>query len=88
MLLGMNGSTDIEIEAIEDVLTVPVEAVLDEAGKSYVFLSENGKAKKVEVTPGRLTDTRAEITSGIKAGDNIIVSGIGNLKDGATIRVK
>lgn len=88
VLLGMNGSTDIEIEAIEGVLTVPVEAVLDEAGKSYVFLSENGKAKRVEVTVGRLTDTRAEIMSGIKAGDNIIVSGIGNLKDGATIRVK
>lgn len=88
VLLGMNGSADIEIESVAGALTVPVEAVLDEAGKSYVFIAENGKAKRVEVTTGRLTDTRAEILSGISEGANVIVSGIGDLKDGAAIRVK
>ncbi len=88
LLLGMNGSVDIEIESVDGVLTVPVESVLDEGGKSYVFLAENGKAKKVEVTTGRLTDTRAEIMSGISEGADIIVTGIGDLQDGAKIRVK
>lgn len=88
LFLGMNGSTDIEIESIAGALTVPVEAVLDESGKSYVFVAENGKAKRVEVTTGRLTDTRAEIMSGLSEGANVIVSGIGDLKDGAAIRVK
>ncbi len=87
-LLGMNGSTDIEVESIDGALTVPAEAVLDEAGKSYVYIAENGKAKKVEVTTGRLTDTRAEILSGITEGANVIVTGIGDLKDGVAIRVK
>lgn len=88
VLLGMNGSADIEIDSISDALTVPIEAVLDEVGKSYVFIAENGKAKKVEVTTGQLTDTRAQVVSGISEGANVIVSGISGLKDGATIRVK
>ncbi|PKL74124.1 MAG: efflux transporter periplasmic adaptor subunit, partial [Candidatus Melainabacteria bacterium HGW-Melainabacteria-1] len=83
-----NGSVDIEIESVDGVLTVPVESVLDEGGKSYVFIAENGRAKKVEITTGRLTDTRAEVMSGISEGADIIVSGIGDLQDGANIRVK
>jgi HlyD family secretion protein len=88
VLLGMNGSVDIEIESIGNAVTVPVEAVLDEAGKSYVFLAVDGKAVRTEVTTGRTTDTRAEVLTGVKAGDNVIVTGIGDLKDGVTIRVK
>jgi len=88
VLLGMNGSVDIEVESIGDAVTVPVEAVLDEAGKSYVYLVQDGKAVRTEVTTGRTTDTRAEVLSGVAAGDDVIVTGIGDLKDGAAVRVK
>lgn len=88
LLLGMNGSVDIEIESVDDALTVPAEAVLDEGGKTFVFIAEDGKAKRVEVVTGRLTDTRAEILSGLSDEADVIVTGIGDLKDGATIRVK
>ncbi|KAF0207927.1 MAG: RND family efflux transporter MFP [Actinobacteria bacterium] len=88
VLLGMNGSVDIEVESIGEAVTVPVEAVLDEGGKSYLFLAQGGKAVRTEVTTGRTTDTRAEVLTGLKAGDEVIVTGIGSLKDGVAIRVK
>lgn len=88
VLLGMNGSVDIEVESIGEAVTVPVEAVLDENGKSYVFLAKDGKAIRTEVTTGRTTDTRAEVLSGVKGGDGVIVTGIGDLKDGVAVRVK
>lgn len=88
VLLGMNGSVDIVVESIGEAVTVPVEAVLDESGKSYVYLALDGKAVRTEVTTGRTTDTRAEVLSGVAAGDDVIVTGIGDLKDGAAVRVK
>jgi len=88
VLLGMNGSVDIVVESIGEAVTVPVEAVLDDGGKSYVFLVQDGKAVRTEVTTGRTTDTRAEVLSGVSAGDDVIVTGIGDLKDGVAVRVK
>jgi len=88
VLLGMNGSVDIEVESIDEAVTVPVEAVLDEGGKSYVFLARDGMAVRTEITTGRTTDTRSEVLSGVDAGDDVIVTGIGDLEDGAAVRVK
>lgn len=87
-LLGMNGSVDFEIESIGEAVTVPVEAVLDEGGADYVYVVRDGKAARVQVKTGRLTDTRAEILSGIKEGDQVVVTGLTDLKDGDTVKVK
>jgi HlyD family secretion protein len=88
LLLGMSGSVDIEVNAVPDALTVPIESILDESGKKYVFVIEAGKVRKVEVTTGSLTDTRAQIIKGLKDGDTVATNKLSELKDGATVRVK
>ncbi len=88
VLLGMNGTAEIVVESLADVLSVPVEAVLDDAGASYVYVVRNGRAVRVDVETGRLTETRAEIVRGLKAGDEVIVTGLSSLKDGAPVKVK
>ncbi|MCL4078198.1 efflux RND transporter periplasmic adaptor subunit [Coriobacteriia bacterium Es71-Z0120] len=88
VLLGMNGTAEIVVESLQDVLSVPIEAVLDDAGTSYVYTVRDGKAKRVEVTTGRMTETRAEIVSGLTAGDEVIVGGLSSVKDGAAVKVK
>lgn len=86
LLLGMSGSVDIEVSAVKGALTVPIEAILDDGGKKFVFLIKNDKASKVEVTTGALTDTRAEIISGVSAGDTVATSNLTALTDGMTVR--
>ncbi|MDI6692059.1 MAG: efflux RND transporter periplasmic adaptor subunit [Anaerosomatales bacterium] len=88
VLLGMNGTAEIVVESLPDVLSVPVEAVLDDGGKSYVYVVRDGKARRVNVETGRMTETRAEIVSGLKEGDEVIVGGLSSVKDGASVKVK
>lgn len=86
LMIGMSGSTDIEVEAVPGALTVPIEAVLDDAGKKWVFLVKDDKVEKVEVTTGALTDTQAEIVSGVSEGDTVVTSKLTELKDGMAVR--
>ncbi len=88
LLLGMSGSVDIEVSAVSDAITVPIEALFDENGKKYVFVVKDGTVAKREVTTGAMTDIRAEIVSGVSAGAEIAVSNLSTLKDGASVRTK
>lgn len=88
LLLGMSGSVDIRVSAVSQAVTVPIEAIFDENGKKFVFVVANGKVSKTEVTTGALTDTQAEILSGVDAGQDIAVGNLSTLKDGAAVRTK
>lgn len=74
-------------------LTVPTEALSFMAGKPFVFLvfpEKEGKtiAKQFPVTVTSVEENRALISSGLKPGDKVIVSGVQNLFDGAAIKVE
>jgi RND family efflux transporter MFP subunit len=86
LLLGMSGSVDIEVSAVKGALTVPIEAILDDGGKKFVFIVKADNVSKVEVTTGALTDTRAQILSGVSAGDTVATSNLTALTDGMTVR--
>lgn len=59
----------------ESALTLPLAAVLDDNGKSVIFVAEGNEYKRREVTLGLKSDDRVEITSGIAAGDKVVVKG-------------
>ncbi len=86
LLLGMSGSVDIEVNAVNGALTIPIEAVLDDSGKKFVFVVKNDKVSKVEITTGALTDTRAQVLTGLSAGDTVATNNLTALKDGMTVR--
>ncbi|HEY5517663.1 MAG TPA: efflux RND transporter periplasmic adaptor subunit [Coriobacteriia bacterium] len=88
ILLGMSGSVDIEVNAVSGALTVPIEAILDDAGKKYVFVVKVDKVAKVEVTTGALTDTRAQVLTGLTAGDTVATNNLTALTDGMTVRTQ
>jgi len=88
ILLGMSGSVDIEVNAVSGALTVPIEAILDDAGKKYVFVVKADKVAKVEVTTGALTDVRAQVLTGLTAGDTVATNNLTALTDGMTVRTQ
>ena len=78
----------VEIVAEErpNALAVPVSAVLHEDEDSFIMVAgPDKKAHKRKVTIGLTTPKMAEITSGAKAGDMVIVQGQQGLPDGADI---
>lgn len=70
-----------------NALVVPNSAVLADNDVYYVFVNENGIAKKKQVTIGARVKELAEVNSGITPGEQIIVAGAGFLNDQDPIAV-
>jgi len=65
---GMSASSDIIIERLPDIVSVPLEAVFENEGRTVVYLKNK---KKQEVEVGRRNDVAIEVTSGLQGGEEI-----------------
>jgi HlyD family secretion protein len=70
---GMTADVEITTASREGALIVPLRAVQTGAGRATVDRLGDGGVERVEVTLGLTTDTEAEITSGLSAGDVVVV---------------
>lgn len=69
----MTCTADITTADIPTALTVPNAALKTNAGKPYVEMLDNsGAVTQVPVSVGASNDTLTQITSGLKAGDQVI----------------
>lgn len=68
-----------------NVVAVPADAVLSEAGVNYVFTIVNGHAKRRNIELGIRDRNRIEVTSGLRPGDRIIIAGSPAVVDGAAV---
>ncbi len=85
---GGYASAEIIAQEHKDVLVVPKDAVVERNGKTLVFVVEDGKAVQREVRLGLSDKTRAEVLSGVKEGEKIIVEGAQGVKDGDPVIVQ
>ena len=69
-----------------DVRTAPSSAVFRSGGAWTVYAVRGGRARLVRVEVGRRNPTRVEITSGLEAGDVVVVHPSDRLADGARVR--
>ena len=69
-----------------NALVIPVNAIQKAENGDYVFISENGKAKRIDIKTGKISEGRAEILSGLKVGDQVIVAGMQGLSPGDSIK--
>ncbi len=84
--IGMNGSADVIETTKDNVVTVPIEAVLERDGKDVVFVLKDNVVEEREVEVGLSDDTHVEIRRDIKIGDEVIISGTEKLKDGDKVK--
>lgn len=74
----------------EEAILLPSLAVLKMQGSNdrYMFIEQNGVAKRIPVTIGKRYDDNIEVFSDdIKAGDRVIVAGQARLLDGDEVEV-
>ncbi|MCH9654975.1 MAG: efflux RND transporter periplasmic adaptor subunit [Planctomycetes bacterium] len=75
-------------EIKKDVVKVPRSALFrNGSGQWQAFLVRNSKTVLLDVEPGVMNDFEAEIRSGIKAGDQLIIAPSMNLKSGTSVDV-
>lgn len=82
---GMFGRATVQVESIAGAVVVPSTAVLTEAGRFYVFVEENGFARRLEVRPGLQQGNKVQIAQGLAPGVRLVVSGQQRLTDGARV---
>lgn len=76
-----------------DAIVVPYQSVLKLTGSNdrYVFVNEEGTARRVAVTLGQRYNDRIEVipveTGAIKAGDQLVVTGQARLVDGDKLEI-
>jgi RND family efflux transporter MFP subunit len=81
---GMTGELAFILAQRQKAIVVPSQAV--QSGNAW--LVESGRLVKRPVTPGVSSIERAEIVSGIKPGERVVISPIGELKEGQRVRTR
>lgn len=84
LLAGVSAQATIELDKKDNVLKVPVDALYEKEGESYVALfQEDGTVKVVKVTIGLESSTEAEISGeGIQEGTQVILNPRMDFADG------
>jgi membrane fusion protein (multidrug efflux system) len=70
----------------KNALVIPVGTIQHAEEGDFVFIDENGKAKKARVRVGKIYNDKAEINSGLKEGDKLVTTGYQDLNEGEAIK--
>lgn len=84
---GMNARVVVE-QRISNQLIIPKSAVVEHSGHKVVFTAEKGLAKWHYVTITHENETEVAISDGLRAGEQVIVSGNLNLAHDAPVRMQ
>ena len=84
---GMYAEVHLVINSQEQVLVVPRGAVLEDGETSFVFIIEEGYARKTPVVTGIETGNEIAILSGLSDTDQVVVRGQRGLSDGVPVSI-
>ncbi|MFQ6097615.1 MAG: efflux RND transporter periplasmic adaptor subunit [Armatimonadota bacterium] len=86
---GMSAEVDIITDIRTNVLAVPTFAVKeDDKGRKYVFVVEDGRAKRRDLQTGVGNWQNTEVKSGLEQGDRIVTNiDVKGLRDGCRVKV-
>ncbi|MFL5773696.1 MAG: efflux RND transporter periplasmic adaptor subunit [Flavisolibacter sp.] len=73
---GSFAKVTLNFEPDRNAIVIPTQAVIPQARGKKVYVFNNGKAKIVDVTTGIRDSSNVQITSGLKAGDTILITGL------------
>jgi len=84
---GMTVDVDIVTVALKRALSVPSEAIRrDASGKAYVYVVDDGLAKRVDVRLGASNDSATVVTGGLSPGDVVIADRNGAIAAGLAVK--
>lgn len=83
----MMAEVSFTMAASDDTILLPRNAVIEKDNETYVYVINNGKAKKTAVELGIEAEDTIEIKSGLKKGDNVVTKGQTYLSDGEEVTI-
>jgi len=68
-------------------IAIPRESIVGSIKDAHVYVIENGKAKLRKIETGLESDRDVEVTSGLNIGEQLVITGGNNLKDGIEVNI-
>ncbi|WP_339841686.1 efflux RND transporter periplasmic adaptor subunit [uncultured Maribacter sp.] len=84
---GTYANVILPLESVDNALMVPSESLIPVQNGKRIFISEQGKAKEIDVEIGARTGNEVRVLSGLKAGDTILTYGVMSLKNGTPVTI-
>ena len=72
---GMFAEQTIVLEKMAEVLSVPLNAVLEDGGSRFVFVEQGSAYTKREIVVGSADDRYIEIRDGLSPGERVVIHG-------------
>jgi len=84
---GMFGRIRIDYARKADALALPRAALLEDETSPAVFVVRDGKAVRAPLALGYIEGDWAEVRSGLKQGDRVVVAGKSAVRDGSPVQL-
>ena len=85
---GMFARVEILVGTHRQALQIPIDAVSRLEDTQYVYIVQEGKARRINIDIGARRDNHVEITNGLTGGEQVIVSGKDLVHDGTPVQVE
>lgn len=70
-----------------NALTIPIKSIQKSEKGDFVYVAENGKAKKITIKVGNVYNGQAEVLDGLKTGDQVVTLGAASLNEGDAVKI-
>jgi len=81
--------TSLTVSTLQDVVTVPAQAIMAGPSSSYVYvIDDNNKVRRVDVTPGQRQGGVTVIEKGLSAGEKVVTDGQYRLDNGTVVAIQ
>jgi HlyD family secretion protein len=70
---GMTARVEIRVDEENDVLTVPVEAVLERRGRKLVYVASQGKVEEREIVTDKSNEDFMVVRTGLSPGEKVLL---------------
>ncbi len=84
---GMFAKADIVLARKDSVVVIPKDIIISSQRGKSVFIVDNGTAVEKRITLGYENQNEAEITSGLKRNDRLVIKGFETLKNRSKVKI-
>lgn len=81
---GMTAVVEIDIEQLVDVLSVPIQAIVQRGNKNWCYVRANNQVVRRELKLGKTNDKFVEIREGLQKGDTVVLNPMSLIEEHTT----
>jgi membrane fusion protein (multidrug efflux system) len=85
---GMNATMRVKSNGTEKAVIIPYKAVTEQLGEYFVYVpGDSSKVSQRKITLGKQLGYNVVVKDGLQAGENVVIQGQQNLKEGMKVKV-